>query len=76
MSDANDRRTRHFLLTCFWEAALGFWRRGAGPTAWLLTVAIVIVAVVNVGVQYEITVWYRMMYEALEKRDASGLLWK
>ena len=76
MSDANDRRTRHFLLTCFWEAALGFWRRGAGPTAWLLTVAIVIVAVVNVGVQYEITVWYRMMFDALEKRDASGLLWK
>ncbi len=76
MSDADDRRTRHFLLTCFWEAALGFWRRGAGPTAWLLTVAIVIVAVVNVGVQYEITVWYRMMFDALEKRDASGLLWK
>ncbi len=76
MSDAGDRRTRHFLLTCFWEAALGFWRRGAGPTAWLLTVAIVIVAVVNVGVQYEITVWYRMMFDALEKRDASGLLWK
>jgi len=76
MSDAGDRRTRHFLLTCFWEAALGFWRRGAGPTAWLLTVAIVVVAVVNVGVQYEITVWYRMMFDALEKRDASGLLWK
>ncbi len=76
MSDADDRRTRHFLLTCFWEAALGFWRRGAGPTAWLLTVAIVVVAVVNVGVQYEITVWYRMMFDALEKRDASGLLWK
>ncbi len=76
MTDQENRRTRQFLLTCFWEAALGFWRRGAGWMAWILTVAIVVVAVVNVGVQYEITVWYRTMFDALEKRDASGLLWK
>ena len=76
MAEQDEQRTRQYLLAIFWDAALGFWRRGAGPTAWLLTVAIVIVAVVNVGVQYEITVWYRMMYDALEKRDASGLLWK
>src|SRR5207249_3720196 len=76
MTEEENGQTRQFLLTCFWEAALGFWRRGAGPMAWILTVAIVIVAVVNVGVQYEITVWYRTMFDALERRDASGLLWK
>lgn len=33
-----------------------------------------IVALVNVGVQYQITVWYRTMFDALDKKDASGLL--
>jgi putative ATP-binding cassette transporter len=74
MSEREDGETRKLLLGCFWESALGFWRRGAGRTAWVLTVTIVVVAVVNVLVQYEITVWYRTMFDALDKRDGSGLL--
>ncbi|HEY2387014.1 MAG TPA: ABC transporter ATP-binding protein/permease [Candidatus Binatia bacterium] len=74
MSEREDGETRKLLLACFWESALGFWRRGAGSTAWVLTVTIIIVAVVNVLVQYEITVWYRTMFDALDKRDGSGLL--
>lgn len=69
------QQTRQYLLACFWESALGFWRKGAGSTAWILTAAIVVIAVVNVFVQYQITVWYRTMFDALEKKDASGLLW-
>ncbi len=77
MVDARDndpRKERQYLLACFWESALGFWRKGAGPTAWILTAAIVVVSVVNVTVQYEITVWYRTMFDALGNKDASGLL--
>jgi len=74
VSDREDAETRRLLLGCFWESALGFWRKGAGSTAWVLTVTILVVAVVNVIVQYEITVWYRSMFDALDKRDGSGLL--
>jgi putative ATP-binding cassette transporter len=74
MTDQENRKIRQYLLACFWEAALGFWRKGAGRIAWVLTAAIVVIAVVNVAVQYEITVWYRTMFDALEQKDGSGLL--
>jgi putative ATP-binding cassette transporter len=74
MTEREDGDTRQLLLGYFWESALGFWRRGSGSMAWVLTVTIVVVAVVNVLVQYEITVWYRTMFDALDKHDGSGLL--
>ncbi|MGE0520400.1 MAG: ABC transporter ATP-binding protein/permease [Candidatus Binatia bacterium] len=74
MTAEEDRTTRQFLLACFWESALGFWRKGAGSMAWVLTGAIVLIALVNVGVQYQITVWHRTTFDALEKKDASAVL--
>jgi putative ATP-binding cassette transporter len=69
MAEDDDRPTRQYLLACFWDAALGFWRKGAGRTAWILTLSLVAITLVNLGVQYRINVWYRTIFDALEKND-------
>jgi putative ATP-binding cassette transporter len=74
MPEKDDQRTKQYLLACFWEAALGFWRKGAGPTAWLLTIALITIALVNLAVQYRLNVWHRAMFDALDRRDADGVL--
>ena len=74
MAREDDRQIPQYLLAKFWDAALGFWRRGAGPTAWLLTGGIVAVTLVNVFVQYRINVWYRTMFDALEKKDMHAVV--
>jgi putative ATP-binding cassette transporter len=73
-SDVTRARDRRYLLAVFWDAALGFWRRGAGPMAWLLTFAVVGLAFIGLGLQYRLNVWYRAMFDALEQRDAGAVL--
>ena len=68
-----DQRTRRYLIATFWETALGFWR--SGSTAWLLTIAIVTITVVNLIIQYRINVWNRNFFDALESKQA-GEVWK
>lgn len=76
MAEQDDRETGQYLLAAFWEAALGFWRRGAGPTAWVLTILLVVLAFVNLAVQYRLNVWNRAMFDALDHRDGGGVTWQ
>src|SRR5207237_469277 len=76
MVEDDDQQTRQYLLARFWEAALGFWRKGAGRTAWLLTFTVITIALVNLGLQYRLNVWHRAMFDALDKRDGSGVLYQ
>jgi putative ATP-binding cassette transporter len=73
MAHDKDRETRQYLLTVFWEAALGFWRRDAGRTAWLLTALLITITVVNLGAQYLVNVWHREMFDAIDRKDASAV---
>ncbi len=73
---ADDSQTRQFLLSRFWEAALGFWRTGGGPAAWGLTITVIAIALVNLGIQYRLNVWHRALFDALDKRDAHTLLYQ
>src|SRR6266404_4407586 len=74
MVEDDDQQTRQYLVARFWEAALGFWRRGGGRTAWLLTLTVIAIALVNLGIQYRLNVWHRAMFYALDKRDGSEVL--
>ncbi|HEY6368366.1 MAG TPA: ABC transporter ATP-binding protein/permease [Candidatus Binatia bacterium] len=76
MVEDDDQQTRQYLLAHFWEAALGFWRKGGGRTAWLLTFTLITIALVNLGLQYRLNVWHRAMFDALDKRDGSGVLYQ
>ena len=73
MADGNDQRRRQYLLARYWEAALGFWRRDAARKAWLLTIAVFGIALINLGLAYRMNVWHRVMFDALESRDAAAV---
>jgi hypothetical protein len=74
MAEQSERDNRQYLLASFWDAALGFWRRDAGPTAWMLTTLVVVLAFVNLTLQYRLNVWNRAMFDALDHKDGSAVL--
>jgi vitamin B12/bleomycin/antimicrobial peptide transport system ATP-binding/permease protein len=74
MAADTDQQTRQYLLARFWEAALGFWRTGGGRGAWVLTFAVIVIALVNLALQYRLNLWHRAMFDAIDKRDAAGVL--
>src|SRR6266576_6866761 len=74
MTADTDQQTRQYLLARFWEAALGFWRNGRGRTAWVLTFAVIAIAVVNLVLQYRLNVGHRAMFDALDRLDGSSVL--
>ena len=76
MVEDEDQETRQYLLARFWEAALGFWGKGGRRAAWFLTFAVITIALVNLGFQYRLNVWHRMMFDALDRRDGSGVLYQ
>src|SRR5690349_20957331 len=76
MDEDDSRQIRQYLLARFWEAALGFWRTDGKRTAWLLTLAAIIITLVGLGVQYQLNVWNRAMFDALDQRDSSRALYQ
>src|SRR5437867_4847312 len=76
MVEDDEQQTRQYLLARFWEAALGFWRKGGGRTAWLLTLTVITIALVNLGLQYRLNVWHRAMFDALGNRDGNEVLYQ
>ena len=71
-----EQQSRQYLLARFWESALGFWRKGGGRTAWLLTFMVIAIALVNLVLQYRLNVWHRVTFDALDKHDGSSLLYQ
>jgi putative ATP-binding cassette transporter len=72
-----DQQTRQYLLARFWDAALGFWQTGgvgSARVAWPLTLAVTAFALANLALQYRLNVWHRTMFDALDKRDGTGVL--
>ena len=76
MSTDTDRQTRQYLLARFWDAALGFWRHRGVSIAWGLTIVITAIGLLTLALQYRLNVWHRAMFDALDKRDAGGVLYQ
>src|SRR4051794_2889806 len=66
---------KDYLLTRFWISARGFWGRGGDRLAWVFSIGLLILIVANVGFQYGINVWNRAIFDAIEKRDSSTVLY-
>src|SRR5918998_1390612 len=62
------RMERRYLLRRYWKSALQFWRRGGPRRAWLLTGGLLVIVLLNLGIQYGINLWNRMFFDALEKK--------
>jgi putative ATP-binding cassette transporter len=74
--EAVEDRRRRYLLKRFWDSASQFWRGDARRTAWLLTGALLATIIVQVGIQYQLTVWNRVIFDALESRNADIVLFQ
>src|SRR5262249_19350348 len=69
--DLEDRR-RRYLLKRFWQTGSQFWRGDARRKAWFLTISLLITIAVQLIIQYELTVWNRTIFDALEKKDGAA----
>jgi putative ATP-binding cassette transporter len=69
MHQVDDQHTTQYLLTRYWQAALGFWRKDARTTAWLLTIAVFSIALLNLGLGLLLNIWNRVMFDGLDNRD-------
>ncbi len=61
------------LLVRFWKAASGFWRGRSAWTAWPLTVSLILIVLLQLGVQYQLNLWNRNFFDALGRRNAHAL---
>jgi putative ATP-binding cassette transporter len=68
---------RRYLLKRFWESASRFWREaGARKVAWFLTGGLLATIAVQLVIQYQLTVWNRVIFDALENKDAETVLFQ
>ena len=70
-----EQARKDYLLTRFWISARGFWGRGGDRMAWLFTIGLLVLIVVNVGFQYGINVWNRAIFDAIEKKDSGAVVY-
>jgi vitamin B12/bleomycin/antimicrobial peptide transport system ATP-binding/permease protein len=60
-------------LVRFWASARGFWRGRSAMIAWPLAVGLVVIAVLQLAVQYRLNYWNRDFFNALARRDGVTL---
>ncbi|HLL28041.1 MAG TPA: ABC transporter ATP-binding protein/permease [Xanthobacteraceae bacterium] len=70
-SRAHEEIRRKYLLKRFWASALGFWRRFSTK---ILTLGLIVIVVLQVLVQYEINLWNRSIFDALQEKSAANVL--
>ena len=76
MHPVDDLHSTRYLLKRYWEAALGFWRKDARHTAWLLTIAVFSIAMLNLGLGLLLNIWNRIMFDGLDNRDMRIVLFQ
>ena len=75
MSNDAARDIQKPLVRRFWGAARGFWSApDSWKVAWLMTAALVALVVGQLVFQYQLNVWNRAIFDALEKKDAGTVL--
>ena len=70
-----EQARKSYLLKRFWISARGFWGKSGDRIAWIASIGLFLLIVVNVAVQYGINVWNREIFDAIEKRDSATVLW-
>src|SRR5215468_2599689 len=69
-----DAGLRKALVQRFWRTARRFWTEEARAVAWLMTVSLVVITVLQLFIQYRINVWNRDIFDAIEKKNAGVVL--
>jgi vitamin B12/bleomycin/antimicrobial peptide transport system ATP-binding/permease protein len=63
-----------YLLRRFWATGLGYWWLDGERSAWLLTCGLFGLILLNLGISYEVNVWNRTIFDALQQRDSTTVL--
>jgi putative ATP-binding cassette transporter len=69
-----EQARKSYLLKRFWVTARGFWGK-RGRIAWVASIGLLLLIILHVAVQYGINVWNRNIFDAIEKRDSTTVLW-
>ena len=72
----SDRNAQRALVRRFARAAKGFWSGDQRRIAWLMTTILIVLIVLQIAVSYRINVWNRDIFDALEKKDASAVIYQ
>jgi vitamin B12/bleomycin/antimicrobial peptide transport system ATP-binding/permease protein len=70
----SNRLRRRLLLRRFWKGAIGFWRAGGDRLCWFLPGMILLTVFLNLATAYGMNLWNRAIFDALERRDATTVL--
>lgn len=62
------------LVHRFWATASGYWRGEKRVLAWMLSLGLIAVSLCQIAVQYRLTYWNRDIFDAIEQRNADGLV--
>src|SRR3954466_15576964 len=73
--NAVEREQKKPLVRRFWRTARGFWSaQNSWKVAWLMTVCLIALVVGQLIFQYQLNVWNRTIFDALEKKDSAVVL--
>ena len=73
--ESSNKVKRRLLLRRFWQSAFGFWSKTRGERrAWFLTAFIFVLILLNLAASFGMNIWNREIFNALEKRDSSRVL--
>jgi putative ATP-binding cassette transporter len=65
---------RKYLVQRYWHAAKRFWTDRDSGFAWALTGGLLAIILLNIAAAYAMNVWNRSIFDALEKKDAGGVV--
>ena len=74
--DKPDRNEQRALVRRFARAARGFWTGDQRRVAWLMTVSLIVLIVLQLIASYRINVWNREIFDALEKKDGAAVIYQ
>lgn len=69
-------RLKRYLVRRFWMSAKGFWSRNGDKYAWALVALLLAIVAAQVYIQYQINVWNRAIFDALEQKNAGVVAWQ
>jgi len=76
IADRERIRLKKYLVRRFWRSAKGFWGKNGDKYAWLLAGVLLAIIASQVYIQYQINIWNRAIFDALEQKNASAVAWQ
>jgi putative ATP-binding cassette transporter len=75
LQNSVEREQQKPLVRRFWRTARGFWSsERSWKVAWLMTACLIALVIGQLFFQYQLNIWNKAIFDALEKKDAATVL--